>query len=48
MYGGHFHIRWNNALTPPPPKKKSLCVSGNDNDDDGDDDIGDECLDISA
>jgi hypothetical protein len=46
MYGGHFHIRWNNAITSK--KKMSLCVSGNDNDDDGDDDIGDECLYISA
>jgi hypothetical protein len=45
MYGGHFPIRWNNAINS---KKKSLCVSSNDNDDDGDDDIGDECLYISA
>jgi hypothetical protein len=45
MYGGHFRIRWNNAVTSP---KKKSCASGNDNDDDGDDDIGDECLYISA
>ena len=45
MHGGHFPIRWNNAIIF---KKKSLCVSNNDNDDDGDDDIGDECLYISA
>jgi len=46
MHGGHFSIRWNNAVTS---KKKSLCVSSNDNDDDGgDDDICDECLYISA
>jgi len=47
MHGGHFPIRWNNALTSK--KKKSLCVSSNDKDDDGgDDDIGDEYLYISA
>jgi hypothetical protein len=44
MHGGHFRVRWNNAIA----SIKSHNVSSKDNNDDSDDDMGDECLYVSA